>query len=710
MYITARERKILGSLLTSHHEITVQSIANELGVSTRTIHRDLKGVEETLGTYDLKLEKKAGSGLFIYGNPKQKQSLRWEVNQQRALDYTPEERHLMILSRLLEASEPIKLLSLANELGVTVATVSNDLDKIETDLYGFHLTLIRKRGYGVEIQGEESRLREAIGFLIMRHMDELDLLKILRENLGNSSSPVDTVSNQLLGLVDKDKLAVIERNVEEIRSSLPYDLADSAYLGLVIHLALAIERIQQGEVIEMAEEYLKDLRDTEEFKMASQLIDQLEATFKLDIPESETGYITMHLMGAKVRYNQNSFLEATSLSIAFKAKQLIEFVSKRLGTNLHASQHLLNDLVIHLKPSVYRIQQKMDIQNPLTEQIESDYNDLFKIVEEANLQVFPEFHFPKEETAFIVMHFASALLSREQDQGIRVLVVCSSGIGTAKILAAKLSQQFKEIEEVEHQSLFDLKNINTSKFDLVVSTVGLVDYKDYVLVSPMLPASDVQKIEHVIRKMKVTKQTREVRKKEEDSLPQQDETMQSIQESVQSIQRYATVVHQLLDSLIAEQVGGSSTLEILQRITKRLEEKGIVERSEQIVNSLIEREKVGGLGIPGTELALFHARSSEVRRPSFTVYFMKQSVIVPGMDQKDVEVSTILLMLAPTDIHNEGLEVLSFLSSLIVEDPNGIETLESQDEAAIIHYLSNQLHQFFSKRITIKEENDKNVY
>nr|WP_256522444.1 BglG family transcription antiterminator [Halobacillus sp. A5] len=602
----------------------------------------------------------------------------------------------MILSRLLEAREPVKLLSLANELGVTVATISNDLDKIEEELSGFHLTLIRKRGYGVEVQGEEVKIREAIGFLIMRHMDELELLNILRENIGGTaSSTVDTVSDQLLGLVDKEKLVQIERHVEEIRSSLPYDLADSAYLGLVIHLALALERIQKDEIIEMAGEYLDELRQSQEFEMASRLISQLENSFHLTIPEAETGYITMHLMGAKVRYSQDSFLEATSLSVAFKAKQLIEYVSAQISVNLHDSSHLLNDLVIHLKPSVYRIQQKMDIQNPLTEQIEKDYKDLFAIVEEAVRQVFTEFHFPKEETAFLVMHFASALLHDTQLKGLRVLVVCSSGIGTAKILAAKLSQQFKEIDAVEHESLFDLKNIDLSMFDLVVSTVGLVEFDDYILVNPMLPVGDIHKVEHAIRRKKVIKQTEKTKAKPK--LQIQDQTMKSIQDSVLSVQRYATAVHQLLDSLEVYNVSGSATEEIIQAATKKLKVRQFLTHADSVVQALMEREKAGGLGIPETKMALYHARSEEVVQPLFTINLLEKPLQVPGMDGTDMEVTTILLMLAPHSIEKEGLEVLSFLSSLIVEDPKGIKTLESHDKAAIMHYLSNKLHEFFQK-------------
>lgn len=47
-------------------------------------------------------------------------------------EYSPAERQNIVLSHLLKSQEPIKLLTLAKLLNVTEATISNDLDKLET--------------------------------------------------------------------------------------------------------------------------------------------------------------------------------------------------------------------------------------------------------------------------------------------------------------------------------------------------------------------------------------------------------------------------------------------------------------------------------------------------------------------------------------------------------------------------------------------------
>ncbi|MGI8314858.1 BglG family transcription antiterminator [Halobacillus mangrovi] len=697
MYISARERKVIQMLLEAHQDLPVKEVADALDVSTRTVHRDLKGVESILSNHGLTLQKKSGSGLAILGKEEDQEALKAAIYDHDLLDYTPEERQVLILSRLLEVKEPVKLLTFANELGVTVATTSHDLDKIEEVLDSFQLQLIRKRGYGVEVQGEETNIREAIRFIIMQHMDEHDFLRLLRNNIQADSPMLDSVSDHLLGLVNKEKISLIEQTVDSIRGELTYPLADSAYIGLVIHLALAIERLQQGEFIQMENEYLSDLKGTHEFETAEKLIEKLEQQFDLDIPEAETGYITMHLMGAKVRYNEDFILEDSSLSVAFKAKQIIEFVSNAIQRNLHESQQLLNDLVVHLKPSLYRIQQGMDISNPLMEQIEEDYPELFTVLERAVKHVFPSLKFPKEETAFLVMHFASSLLNMEGVRGLRVLVVCSSGIGTAKILSAKLQRQFQEIEEVDHQSLFDLKELELTDYDLIVSTIPLEKVEDFVLVNPMLPTADVHRLQHRIRKVKIMETLKTVN--HSNSAPIEDETLQTIQDSVSSVQRYATMVSQILNRLYVLNSSLQDKKGILDEACQQLVTEGALKGTESITKYLLDREKVGGLGIPDTGLALYHTRQDYIPVPSFTVILLDGPLSIQGMDGEPMESNVFILMLAPRDISKEGLEVLSFLSTLLIEDPVSTETFQSRDEGLIKKYVSNQIHQFFKKKL-----------
>ncbi|WP_156855261.1 BglG family transcription antiterminator [Oceanobacillus sp. AG] len=681
MSITARERKIILFLLQKQVQVTVGDLAEALDVSPRTIHRDLKGVEKILLNHRMELDKKAGVGLQIVGEQADKQLLERLLTSISPNDYTQEERQAMILSMLLEANEPVKLFTLAHELDVTIATISNDLDQLEAELENFHLTLTRRRGYGVQIEGDEANKRSAITHLIAKYVDPFSFISLLKENIQNKQTP--TISNRLLGLVDPDKLRVIEKIVEQASTKLPYELADSARVGLVVHLALAIERLQKGDTIQFDQAYFEQLQGTKEYKIAEKIISELETSLEISIPNDEIGYITMHLMGAKLRSDQHVLLEVENTGFAYQVKQLIAYVSKQIHVDMMGNNQLLNDLVTHLKPAIYRINKRMKIVNPMIEQIKHDYDDLFHLIGEATSVIFPDLDFPDDEIGFIVLHFAAALLKGERQ---KALVICSSGIGTAKILATQLMKQVPEIKQIENKSMFDVDEEDLDHYDLIISTLPLKELEetDYILVSPMLNQSEVQQIKKAIRQQRLV-----VNNEKQKSNP--NSVLQ-----LEAIKLYTETILDLLHSFYVDERNHSEST--LRAICIDLEKRKRIKNSETILTKLMEREQVGGLGIPDTSLALFHTRSRDVPSIHFSIYVLENPRLMRGMDGKEMEVKHILVMLAPKDIQQERLETLSYLSSLLIQEDEAVRLFESADETAIKFYLAERFQMFLKDK------------
>ncbi|MCF3944503.1 BglG family transcription antiterminator [Oceanobacillus alkalisoli] len=681
MSITARERKIILFLLQNQGQVTVEDIAKALDVSSRTIHRDLKSIEKILSNHQLELDKKAGVGLQIVGNQADKQLLERMLSNINPIDYTQEERQAMVLSMLLESNEPVKLFTLAHELDVTIATVRNDLDQLEEALGNFHLTIIRRRGYGVQIEGDEANKRSAITHLIAKYVDPFSFISLLKENIQNKQTP--TISNRLLGLVNPDTLKIIEKTVGTASTELPYELADSARVGLVVHLALAIERLKKGDTIQFDRAYFKQIQGTEEYKIAEKIINELETALDIDIPEDEIGYITMHLMGAKLRADQHVLLEVENSGFAYQVKQLIAYISKQLHVDMMGNNPLLNDLVTHLKPAIYRMQKQMKITNPMIDQIKHDYDDLFHLIAEAASVIFPDLDFPDDEIGFLVLHFAAALLKGERQ---KALVICSSGIGTAKILATQLMKQVPEIKQIENKSMFDVDEADLDQYDLIISTLPLTELEDtdYILVSPMLNQSEVHQIKKAIRQQRLIVNN-EKQKSNANSLLQ-----------LESIKLYTDTILDLLHSFyIDERNHEESTL---RAICIDLEKRKIIKNSETVFTKLLEREQAGGLGIPDTSLALFHTRSRDVPSIHFSIYVLENASPMRGMDGKEMKVKHILVMLAPEDIQQERLETLSYLSSLLIQEDEAVRLFESADETAIKFYLAERFQTFLKDK------------
>lgn len=696
LYIGARERQIINYLFKSKQDVTVQELASVIDVSTRTIHRDLQQVEKTLAAFHIGLTKKAGVGLSIHTTAAKKASMKQAMNTNTANEYTPQERQATILATLFSAKEPIKLFSLAADLHVTVATISHDLDALEEEMKAYHLSFIRKRGFGVQIKGAEEHKRQAISQLVSSFIDPMELITLYKDKAERHKQTENKITNRLLDFVQADRLQAIEEAVDNIKNDLPYELADDAYVALIIHLALAIERLKNGDEIDFNEEYLEQLSKEEAYQTATMLWSQLETNLNMTIPRAEVGYITMHLLGAKLSVDQHYIIEDTAIDIAYKARELIDYVSEQLQIPLDQAPTLLNDLVAHLKPTMYRMKKGMSITNPLLSDIQRDYPDLFDLLTDAVKAVFPSLSFPPDEIGYLVLHFGSVLFDKTFAKPLNALVICASGIGTAKILASQLQQQFPEITSIENISMFELSRMTLSDYDIILSTVALADVGvPHTVVSPILTNEDTEEIKQQLQ-MK-----RRLANFKEKATPTQTADYVT---KLEQLHQYTSVVGQIMKSFrVSDWAAFKSIENVLQAICQELEQLQYITQASAIFQKLIAREALGGMGLPGTTVALYHTRSTAVVQPIFMVYRLRSPLEVQGMQEGALPIDTILMMLAPEAASDEVLETLSFISSLLVQQEASATLFASGREEEVHQFLAFHLMQFIQRNHILEE-------
>ncbi len=67
MGLPIREIRLIEVLLRHPEGLTADDLADRLGVSARTVHRDLQPAGEFLASYDLTLVRQAGRGINVEG-------------------------------------------------------------------------------------------------------------------------------------------------------------------------------------------------------------------------------------------------------------------------------------------------------------------------------------------------------------------------------------------------------------------------------------------------------------------------------------------------------------------------------------------------------------------------------------------------------------------------------------------------------------------
>ncbi|SDN85158.1 BglG family transcription antiterminator [Alkalicoccus daliensis] len=691
MYVSARDRRILDELLAHPEGVTVSNIASAIDVSERTIHRDLASFDSLLQPYELFLEKKAGQGVRLTGSSSQLSQFQADLHQARHFDFLPEQRQLLLSYKLLTSSEPVKLQALASDLHITNATVSSDLDKVTEWLESYHLSLLRRRGFGIQIVGEEAAKRRAISGLLSDHIGETELLRFIRRNtISDKTGTTQSIADQLLGFVHTDRLQQIETAVERINATLPIPIADSSYIALVVHLALAMERIQQGENVQMKETLLTQLRQTSEFKLAGNLAAELTEIFSVDIPEAEIGYITMHLRGAKLQTDE-SYQADPDMDVSFIVKRLIKHVGLEYGVDFSANLSLEKGLGAHISPALYRLQQEMKIHNPLVETIKANYPALFQAVADASRHLFPEMAVPDDEIGFLVLHFGSALESEEQTQDFRAFVICSSGIGSSKMMSSRLKKEFPQIQEIHQLSMFDLKETQIQPEDLVISTVYLDDPQiDYIQVNPFLTKEEVSRLETYMAGKALQRKKRAVPKKS---------PVHNGQETLETLQSQLAVTVKLMHHVaLIQEATVTGLWQSMYNTLVYIEKKQLITSASAVLQQLKDREKLSGVGIPGTSFALYHAKSNEVKEPVFYILERQQAETIAAMDGNTIEASRICIMLAPEEMTSEEAGILSHVSGMMVKDQESMHIFAQGTEEEIKNFMSEEFLQLYRNK------------
>lgn len=700
--LSSREKKIIVSIINSNEGITIKEISEDIGVSRRTILREIGGVYDWFTSKGYTINRNSSSGLSFSLTPEQKVELLQSLEDVDTIHYySIRERHLYIITELLQATEILKIYAIANVLGVSEATISHDLNKVQEWLQSFDLELERKQGFGVVVNGKERNKRKALINILYEMLDGEQLKDAVSRQIGlvnNKDKNSNEIRNKLLNMIDLKTIKVIEDAISASETQMGFKFAESSYTALAVHLALALQRIKNGERILMAQEILEDVRLYEEFVIASKLIMNLEKHIHMEIPEDEIGYVTMHLKGARykngiyetsvLRFNE---LIISNYQLTSMINEMIKIASNMTGYDLKKADSLLVGLVDHLRPAINRLQMNLDIRNPLLSKIKEEYSDIFEVskacAEVINLHLGVVL--PESEIGYIAMHIGSAVeqiknVKFKENQEYNIIVTCISGIGTSKMLAERMKHEFNNINIVEVFATTSIKDewLIKNDIDLIVSTVHFVNETVPVIdINPLLLEKDVEKIKQKMASLSLVKRTH----KQKESI--------SPKEMIQKINEYSGAIIELLNNFIIDIKNTVLTYEeFVQIITARMSND-----PKTLLQEITKREEIGSIVFEEEQVIFLHTRSTVVSEIKIGIFRNKNR-----LSYRDYQFDTALVLIAPKDVSKEKLEIIGEISSRVVSEENFLNDLKYSHEEDLYKKVEGFLNQFLSKKINRK--------
>jgi transcriptional antiterminator/mannitol/fructose-specific phosphotransferase system IIA component (Ntr-type) len=507
-----RSGKLLEILLQKESEITITELAEKFTVSARTIRSDLTKLAEWLADRKINLIKKPGSGVWLEINNTQREFLQTRLDQLKNYQapVSPEKREKLILKYLLSAEHEHTMEELAKKLFVSRSTIYNDLTAVERWLNNYDLELERRQNFGVYVIGSEKNWRKAVAELLVDLKNDKELKLMLSNEFGEISAVEDNVYQQLADLFGELDFKRIEEIIRQVEFEAEFSFADEAITALVIHIAIALERLNKNKDVEMSNEQLAVLRSKKEFKIAEKIAIKINAEYKIEIPASEIGYISLHILGSKIQQNiENADLkhviknsDPETVKIAVK---IINRVTKILDYDFNSDEQLLLGLILHLRTAINRLKYGLSIRNPILNKIKQNYPDVFGAAWSCSIifQQSLDLKVNEDEIGYIALHLGA---SKERLAGsFKTIIVCGSGVGTSQLIASKLRRYLPHLEIVDILSTHELIKYNLAEIDFVITTIPINSDKlpvKVIKVSAFLSQFDLKQLKNQLAALK----------------------------------------------------------------------------------------------------------------------------------------------------------------------------------------------------------------
>ncbi|MEY2193822.1 transcription antiterminator [Neobacillus sp. BF23-41] len=612
--VNSRLKSLIKELLSHKEPVTSEYLAKVIGVTSRTIRNDVKTLNLELKKIGVQIEANRGVGYFI--DPTLGQSVTeliqevfmLQEEEQGHAPVLPEERVLYILKSIIMVDGFIATEQLANELFVSKSTVDNDLKQVEKLLEKYDLTLYKKQNYGIKLIGNEMNIRFC-----------------LSESLANMRNEQVQLENEITSDINVELIKIITK---EHIDELPFRMADLPLNNLVMHIAIAIQRIKRGKNIEVGTIELAQIENQVEYTVAKRMVDSLEDKFAIKIPNGEVAYIAIHLLGAKHFEDKNlqeaDFVELIGESHHQLVVEILSEINRVYRIDLREDRELIYGLGLHLRSAMNRLKYRMNLRNPLLKEIKNNYPFSFElgILAAEIIQNNSHLLVNEDEMGYIAIHLEAAverMKTKKRREVRRVAIVCASGLGTAKLLAASIESKFPGINIVGTYPSYSIKNIKKEAADLILSTIPVNEESPIPIlhINTMLTEKDVDKVkEHISNKY----------------------LNEDKNKSLIKLQNLFS------DDLFFTEIDKKSPSEIIKSLTSILNIKGYVDDSFQ--SSVLEREEISPTSI-GNLVAIPHPLKPNTLGSCIAIGILKkpvkwgehsvQLVLLLALNEKDKE-------------------------------------------------------------------------
>lgn len=473
-------RKLIILLSKKSGYIKSDELASELNVSSKTIYRTIKKIncdKEIISS-----QRGLGYALNIEAESKVDDGFE---------DFDANKKRTYAIGVYVLFNQPVgpKFLNTADKFYLSESALNKEIQKINSILEKFNVRITRKNAH-LQIIGNEIDMRQALNYFLIRK--------------GAVSDGFTSVSEIFPSIEDSDKNFLITQ-LSLIQDELNVVLVDPYTLNIFSHLYILMSRIRTASYSRVPKEINSDNVDYDQFyETARLIIENISRFTNKTINASEIIYLSQYLLSLRYMHS-NDIQQVNNVSPSTQFEKPVFDFSQAIVDNYPFKkpinkQHLLLDLCAHIKPMLNRLKSNLVVVNPLAEDIKRSYGEEFdqtKRIIDCYTSKKYGIQVSEDEISFITLYVVKAM--EENARTNKVLLMCTTGIGTAQLLRTKLLNAIPNLNITDIISSYSYRQ-DMEKYDeqadLIISTVAIPEQSKVpiVVVSPLLNELDLQRV------------------------------------------------------------------------------------------------------------------------------------------------------------------------------------------------------------------------
>lgn len=460
MYET-RIKKIFDILTNDMTFHTSGEISSILDCSSRTVRDEIKALNVILSDHGASIVTTAGKGCIfeVYDKECFESFIKTDWHKyafEKENFNNPQFRLEYIMRILLFNSDYVKVDDICEELLISRSQFNKDLKIVKMHLSKYSLSIESKPYSGIIVEGSELNKRLAIA-------------NCLYENIFKDENYFDIKDNENSKILKDIKGVVINTFL-----NYEYEISETAFKNLIIHLYIAVRRIQSGDGMSVEKGELIRLKSKKEYLIACEITKKLSELFSVDFPEEEIAYISIHLLGKKISRDTNAKSipsEAENITI-----EMLSIVKDEMGVDLTGDLDLRISLGLHITPLIDRIQYGLVLNNPVLEEIKKDVF-AFDAAAKAACVINKKYgvEISEDEIGYIALHLSVAISRINEEKNKKnILIICGSGVGTANMMKYRFLREFEQyVNKLETCDYISANEADLDQYDLIITSVPL---------------------------------------------------------------------------------------------------------------------------------------------------------------------------------------------------------------------------------------------